>query len=85
MMNQTGPSYMDPRGSVGILSRGQNIYGGASYSPKVGQGQALPQQQGQFAPIAAQQLANQKILPPNSMTNVNFQQVAKWLQAQSSV
>lgn len=66
------PKYMDPRSTAGILSRGKNVYQGTSFSPKVGQG-------ANFAPIASQQLANNKILPPNSMQNINYQQVARWL------
>lgn len=81
MMNQTGPNYMDPRSTVGILGRGQNVYQGASFSPKVGQGNMQ-----NFQGVAQQQLLNPAKIPaPNSMNNVNYQQVAKWLQAQSMV
>lgn len=78
MMNSTGPNYMDPRSNVGILSRGQNVYQGASFSPKVGQGNMQ-----QAASNAL--LPQNKMIPPNSMQNINYQQVARWLQAQSMV
>lgn len=81
MMNQTGPNVQDPRSSVGILSRGQNIYQGAGFSPHVGKAP------GQFQQTATQQvgpMADPKaaIRPQNSMFNIDYSKVAQqWLQA----
>lgn len=76
-MNQTGPNYMDPRSSAGILARGQNVYQGGSFSPHAGQIGQQQQQQPNFA-LAAQSLLPK---PINSMQNIDYQRVAKWLQA----
>lgn len=36
MMNDTSSNFMDPRSTVGMLSRGTNTYLGASKNPKAG-------------------------------------------------
>lgn len=79
-MNQTGPNYMDPRSTAGILSRGAPIYNATGFSPYAGKLGANPGQQGQQPNFAG---AAQSMLPkpPNSMQNIDFRRVAQWLQA----
>jgi hypothetical protein len=79
-VNQTGPNVQDPRSSAGILSRGQNIYQGAGYSPYVGKGPNFQQTANQQVGAIAD--PKQAMRPQNSMFNIDYSKVAQqWLQA----
>lgn len=46
----------DSRGPKGIMTRGQNVYGGGSYSAKVGQGNLTNFARQKLAPAQANKL-----------------------------